>query len=133
MAKPGSDAARQISGNAEDLSRLRMSDEEAQLATEALEIARGLRCSGCGRRVKRGFHFFSISVKDKKPLMRMVACSRDDCGFAAACREGGTYVEQVEFAWLDAAGADAPPARQIVEQNERVARAATALGDGAKP
>lgn len=121
MAKPGSNGARRISGKGgADLSRLKMSDEEARRATEAIEIAQGLRCEGCGKRIVRGFHFTSIAVKEEHPILRLAACSREECGYATMCREGATYVEQREHVWLDAADADAEPALAIVERNIKV-------------
>lgn len=97
-----------------------MSDEEALSITERLEIANGLRCMGCGRRIVRGFTFVSMAVKEQTPLMKLSACSRDDCGYATIARAGATYVEQVEYVWLDPAGENAPPAAAVVEQNRRI-------------
>lgn len=120
MAKPRSNGARQLSGQAKDLARLRMTDEEAREATEMLEMSQGLRCEGCGKRIKRGFHFTSIAVKEEAPALRLAACSREECSYATACRTGATYVEQKEFVWLDEAGEDAEPALSIVRRNERL-------------
>lgn len=122
MAKPGSSAARQISGKATDLTRLALSDDYARAATEMLEISQGLRCEGCGKRIKRGFHFTSIAVKEERPALRLAACSRDECSYATVCRPGATYVEQKEFVWLDDAGEDAEPAISIVARNEKLAK-----------
>jgi hypothetical protein len=130
MAKPGSEAARALSG-ARDLSRARMSDEEVLKRGELLEILNGLRCGGCGQRIGRGFTFVSIAPREEQPLMKLSACARPDCGYAAACRPNATYVEQVEYVWLDEPGMDAAAARAIVEQNERLeAKRAAAVGDG---
>jgi len=126
MAKPGSNAAREISGKATDLTRLAMSDDDARAATEMLEISQGLRCEGCGKRIKRGFHFTSIAVKEEHPALRLAACSREECSYATACRTGATYVEQKEFVWLDEAGEDAEPALSIVKRNERLEQRQTA-------
>lgn len=124
MAKPGRDARElreQIAngGGAKDLSRLKMGDEEALAATEMLEHSLGLRCDGCGRRVGRGFVFVSIAVKEERPVMKLSACSREDCGYATLCRVGATYVEQREYVWLDPAGIDAPPSSFVVERNRK--------------
>jgi hypothetical protein len=123
MAKPGSSDAARIAAGGEDLSRLRMSDEEAREATEMMELSLGLRCNGCGKRIGRGFSFVSIAVKEKNVLMKLAACARPECEYAAACRNGGTYVEMVEYVWLDEAGMDADPCQSIVRQNEKLAKA----------
>lgn len=124
MAKPGSNAARRLAAQgARDLSRLKMTDEEVRRAGEAIEIANGMRCGGCGKRIERGFQFVSIAPTEQRPVVRLAACSREDCGYATLCRSGTvTYVEQVHFVWLDEAKADAAPALAIVEENAEIAR-----------
>jgi hypothetical protein len=130
MAKPGSDDARKIGGKAHDLARLSMSPAEVLAAGEFIEATNGLRCAGCGRRIARGFEFVSISPRDERPMMKQVACSRDDCDWATICRTGATYVRQIEIAWLDSAGADAQPAKAIVERRKQMDDKAAAKANG---
>lgn len=128
MAKPGSNASRRIVNGGVDLSMKALTDEQARDAQEAIELARGARCSGCGRRITIGFAFTSIDPRDaQRPVMQLAACTREDCGFAQEARAGATYMEMVEFAWLDGNGADAPPALVVQRRNERAA----AAGEGA--
>lgn len=134
MARPGSNDARRIANGARhaDLSLAALSDEQARDLQEEIELRNGWRCSGCGRRIKVGFQFTSVDPRDADaPMVRLSACSRDDCGFAEQCRDGATVMELVEFVWLDANGPDAPPARRIVKRNER--RAAAEAAVEAKP
>lgn len=123
MAKPGSNDARQIAGG-KDLgelkARLNMTPEEALEATEMIEVMNGLRCGGCGKRLEAGFTFVSISVRDEKPIVRQVACARKDCDWATLCRNGATYVEKVHYVWMDEQGADAPPAKIVVERRAKM-------------
>lgn len=102
-----------------DLSALKMSDEQAAEAQEMLEGELGARCKGCGRRITIGIQFTSIDPRAERPVMRLAACNREDCDFAEQCRDGATYMEMIEFAWLDPAGAGARPAPLIVKQNAR--------------
>jgi hypothetical protein len=102
-----------------DLSALAMSDEQAAEAQEMLEEQLGARCQGCGRRITMGMQFTSIDVRHEKPVQRLAACMREDCDFAEQCRDGATFVEMIEFAWADPAGADARPAPAIVKRANR--------------
>lgn len=102
-----------------DLGVLKMSDEQAAEAQEMLEEQLGARCMGCGRRITMGMQFTSVDVRHEKPVQRLTACMREDCDFAEQCRDGATFVEMVEFAWCDPAGADARPAPAIVRRNAR--------------
>lgn len=123
MAKPGSNGARMLSGR--DLSSAGLTDLQARKVQEEVELRQGMRCSGCGRRITVGFQFTSIDPRASVAIMKLSACARDDCGFAEDCREGATFMEMVEFAWLDEMAADAPAAVVIVERNEqRAAREA---------
>lgn len=114
MAKPGA-AAKAAMRGARDLSRARMSDQDVVEVQGELEMAQGLRCNGCGRRIGAGFHFTSIAPREQKVMMRMAACSREDCDFGQVCREGATYVEMVEYVWLDGVGLDAAPTKAFVK------------------
>lgn len=115
MAKPGSAAARQITGKGLDLSGAAMSDEKAAELQERLELRMGMRCRGCLRRIGIGIKFRSVDVRDaERPVISMAACNRVDCDFAEQAREGATCMEMVEFVWLDPAGIDARPAYGIV-------------------
>lgn len=116
MARPVSRAAAMRNGGAVDLSVARLTDREAQEAQEYLELRGGLRCGGCGRRLGIGFRFTSIDPRSRQPIVKLSACSRADCGFAAQCREGATLVEFVEYAWADVNGLEAP-ASTLVEAN----------------
>lgn len=118
MAKPGRQA-RQFTARARDLSRVRLTDEQIAEQQEKLEIAKLLRCGGCGMRIGRGFHFTSMALREESPILQLAACARAECDFATVCREGATYVEQVEYAWLDELGVDASPAKVIRERDER--------------
>lgn len=124
MAKPGSDDARRLAraaAGARDLSRAGMSPQESAEAQEVMEIMNGLRCGGCGRRIGAGFHFTSIAPREAQPILKLSACSRDDCDYAEKCRHGGTFIEVCEYVWIDEHGIDAPPARRIVEGNRKAA------------
>lgn len=118
MAKPGSNGARRIAqSGAADLSRAGMSEEQAARASEMAELALGMRCKGCGRRIGLGFRFTSIDPRSEHPVIQLSACARDDCNFATLCKDdGGVVVEQVEYAWLDPAGLDARPAAIIARR-----------------
>lgn len=102
-----------------DLGALAMSDEMAAEAQEMLELELGARCRGCGRRITAGIQFTSIDPRAEKPVMRLAACVREDCDFADKARDGATFMEPVEFGWLDPAGENARPAPYIVKQNKR--------------
>jgi hypothetical protein len=132
MAKAGRQAQR-FRNDKLDLSRLKMSDEQVQAKQERVELSNGLRCGGCGRRIGRGFGFTSIAVREEAPIMRLSACSRDDCDYATACRAGSTYCEELNHVWLDPEGVDAPAAKFIVERNERVTREQEAKRATEKP
>lgn len=126
MAKPGSDDARRLQRGAVDLAQRGMSDEQAAKVQEQLELGAGMRCRGCGRRIGIGFHFTSIDPREPgNEVLKLAACSREDCDFAERARDGGTCMELVEYAWLDPAGVDARPAELIVRQNERRANGAS--------
>lgn len=117
MAKPGRQAQELRRGL--DLSRARMTDEEAYEAQGMIEMAQGWRCNGCGRRILTGLHFTSIAAKSPSPVMRQAACTRDDCDYGVECRTGATMIQPVEFAWLDEHGPDAPPTRDFLKARER--------------
>lgn len=132
MAKAGSNDARRIANGhgAADLTLAGLSDAQAQEFQEAIELKNGWRCSGCGRRIGVGFQFTSVAPRDPEaPMVRLSACSRDDCGFAEKCRDGATVMELVEFVWLDENGPDAPAAAIIVKRNEKRAAAEAARAD----
>lgn len=94
---------------AHDLSTAGMSDAQAWRAQAEFELALGMRCHGCGRRISFGLRFVSIDVRDAKaPAVYRVACNRMDCDFAEQCREGADAMEMVEFAWCDELGVDGP-------------------------
>lgn len=118
MAKPGREA-RQAMANAVDLSKARMSDGEVYELQATVEMAQGLRCNGCGLRIVAGFHFTSLAPREERVAMRLAACARDDCDYATKCREGGTYVEMVEYVWLDECGPDAPASQAFVKAAEK--------------
>lgn len=126
MAKPGSRAAAALAGRAADLSRAALSDDQVADQQERFELAQGLRCNGCGRRIGAGFNFTSIAPKEKMPVLKLSACSRDDCEYGLKCREGGTYMEFVEYVWLDELGLDAPPAAAVTKRLEKEAERAEA-------
>lgn len=115
-----------MGGRAVDLAITSMSDDDAREAQELIELKRGARCSGCGRRITIGFQFVSVDPRDPdRPVMEMAACTRDDCGFAEDAKDGATWMVMVEFAWTDANGSDAPAAGAIVRRNKaREAKAA---------
>lgn len=108
MAKPGTNAARALASGAVDLGLRGMSDEQAAQVQEMIEARTGLRCMGCGRRIGLGFHFLSIDPRDPdRAIIRLAACTREECDFAEKCRGGATAFEAVEYAWCDPAGLDA--------------------------
>lgn len=128
MAKPGSaDAGRIAAGMANahgavDLGARAMTDEQAAEIGSELELATGMRCFGCGRRVAMGFRFTSIDPREpERAVMELTACNRQDCDFALHARRGAIAVEMVEYAWLDEAGVDAPAVVRIVARNEQIA------------
>lgn len=109
MAKPGSNAARRLSARGVDLQAAGMTDEELAAARVMIETKLGMRCNGCGERITVGFRFTSVAPRDTQaPVMQLVACSREECGFAEQARDGATVVEAVEFVWLDES--NPPPA-----------------------
>jgi hypothetical protein len=120
MAKPGQQAKAAMA-KAVDLSRARMSDERVLEVQGTLEMAQGLRCNGCGRRITTGFHFTSLAPREDAVAMRLAACAREDCDYAMRCREGGTYMEVVEYVWLDGLGPEAPPTKAFVEAQAKQA------------
>jgi hypothetical protein len=128
MAKPGSNGARRIAGGARavDLTIKTISDEEARRVQEMLEHKLGARCNGCGRRITMGLKFTSLDPRDTQPVITMSACNRQDCDFAETCRPGATFMEMIEFAWLDENGPDAPASVSVVKRNEELARLAAA-------
>lgn len=94
---------------AADLSRAGMSDEQAWREQAKFEMAMGMRCHGCGRRVLIGAQFVQIDVTDpERPAVHRTACTRDDCDFAEQARDGATAMKMIEYAWLDPLGPDAP-------------------------
>lgn len=111
MAKPGSNDARRVAGGGVDLSAVALSDEQAARRQEAIEVGLGVRCAGCLRRIEVGLRFTSIDPRAREPVIQLSACIRDDCDFAEKARDGATFVEPIEFAWLDPAGAGARSAQ----------------------
>jgi hypothetical protein len=110
-----------------DLAALKLTDDEAAELQEALELQRGMRCHGCGRRITIGMKFTQINVRQEPPVRQVVGCTRDDCSFIERCRDSGaTVMEMIEFAWTDEHGADAPAARSITRRNEQWAAHAAA-------
>jgi hypothetical protein len=122
MAKPGSNGARAIARGGVDLGGHRLTDDQAAHRQEKMELTAGMRCWGCGRRISIGFRFSAVSPRDGE-ITKLTACSRDDCGYAEALRDDATVMEAVEFAWLDEAGLDAPPARDVLRINDAKAAA----------
>lgn len=112
-----------------DLTARGLSDEQARQVQETIELKQGMRCSGCGRRIGIGMEFTSIDPRADQPVIKLAACSREDCEFMEECREGATVMQMVEYAWPDENGIEAPPAQVIVERNARRARV-EAGGDG---
>lgn len=114
MSRGNSDArrrrAQQISRNgAVDLATKGLSNEQAWKLQAELEMALGMRCAGCGRRVTFGTQFASLDVSEpQRPVMYRASCSRGDCDFMEQCREGATAMKMIEFAWLDEMGAEGP-------------------------
>lgn len=121
MAKPGSDAARQLTGaqankqlrqmasRALDLNTLRGVEKDAaeQMLVDAEEKL-GLRCVGCGRRITTGVRFRRLSVEvgeGGRPFVAslVVACclTNEDCVSAGVMRDGATCAEMFEVAWFD--------------------------------
>lgn len=130
MAKPGTRAARQVSRGV-DLRGKALTDKQAQTVQEGIELTRGTRCFHCGRRIGMGFRFTSIDPRDlEDPIMQLSACSRNDCEGAQLARQGATYVEPVDYAWLDENGIDAP-ACKVRRQQSANDREEVAPGAGA--
>jgi predicted metal-binding protein len=124
MARPGQKkTAAQIAGGV-DLSKSKMTDEQARDAQEQMELRSGMRCGGCGRRITMGYQFTSLAPRAvEAPVIRLSACAREDCDYAMVLRDGATVMEMVEYAWLDELGNDAPPAKAVVEAQARSAQA----------
>lgn len=124
MARQGQKkTAAQIAGGV-DLSKSKLTDEQVRQAQETMELRAGMRCGGCGRRITMGYQFTSLAPRDAAaPVIRLSACAREDCEYAMVLRDGATVMEMVEFAWLDELGADAPPAKAVVEAKARKAQA----------
>jgi hypothetical protein len=107
MAKPGSDAARDLAAMSRAAAEIRR-EIPAGIKADLLwkiEGQLGLRCGGCGRRIKVGFQFTKIDVvliadHPKADVLKLSACDRDDCDFAEEARKGADVVEMVEYAWL---------------------------------
>lgn len=123
-------AQKQHLQGARDLSKARMSDEAVRELQGTLEMSQGLRCNGCGRRITQGFHFTSLAPREEAVALRLAACAREDCDYALTCRAGGTYMEVVEYVWLDELGPDAPPTEAFVAAKERKAKAKAAGSNG---
>jgi hypothetical protein len=120
--------ARAVSGGV-DLSKQRMTDEQAQHAQEDMELQLGLRCGGCGRRVGMGFRFKSFDVRSDMPIVQLIACVRDDCDFAEQARVDADVMEMVEYAWTDENGVDAPAAQTVAEAHAAAAEREKAATD----
>lgn len=131
MAKPGSAEAARLSGlsrTATDLSKAQtVPAAVAEKVLESTERRLGLRCAGCGERIRGpGFLFTRIDavMSEGKPsgdVVRLSACSgSDDCDFAMRARDGATVMELVEYVWLDelppdGGGEQAPAAEEPAE------------------
>lgn len=111
----GTPAPRSVAGGV-DLKRAALSDAEAREVQEVLEHQLGVRCNGCGRRVTMGVKFTSLDPRRQPPVMAVVACSREECDFAERARDGATFMEMVEYAWLDASGVDAPVSAAVARR-----------------
>lgn len=120
MAKPGRQARAALRG-AKDLSRARLTDEQVYEVGAALEMARGFRCNGCGRRITSGFKFTSLAPREEVVAIQLAACSREGCDYGMRCRDDATFMELVEYVWLDGFGPEAPPSKGFLAAQERQA------------
>lgn len=111
MAKPGTDAARELTDMARGATLVGndLPDSIKAPVLAQLEGKLGFRCGGCHRRIRIGIQFTKIDVKigaDGTPqadVARLSACSSDDCDFAREAMIGATVMEMVEYQWLDEA------------------------------
>lgn len=109
MAKPGTDAARELTDMARGATIVGndIPDSIKAPILAQLEGKLGFRCGGCHRRIRIGIQFTKIDVKigvDGTPqaaVARLSACSAEDCDFAREAMEGATVMEMVEYQWLD--------------------------------
>lgn len=115
MAKPGSDAARDLSRmarQAHDLGDRKIPEEVAEALCAAEEVRTGMRCAGCGERIGVGFRFTRVEAlihpKTHEPMaasMIVGACNgAAGCDFADEARSGASAAEMVEYLWLDGLG-----------------------------
>lgn len=132
MAKPGSDAVRQIAASgAVDLSKRPVqhaSPEVAELVRRAAEGQLGMRCAGCHERITIGFQFTRIDVlvgasgRPEVDVQRLAACNgANGCDFAEEAKDGAHAMEMIEFAWLDGGENSAGAVASL--DDERAARA----------
>lgn len=138
MAKPGSDAARELAGMARRAADLGGGDvPEAlvpQLAVKA-EGQLGMRCSGCGERIGVGLKFTRIDyvMSEGKPTVDvsyLAACNgADGCNFANEARAGADVMEMIEFVWLHGD----PPVGHGLSDEEQIAKAQSAVDGVASP
>lgn len=108
-----------------------MTDADVYELQATLEMAQGLRCNGCGMRMLAGFHFTSLAPREDRVALRLAACSRAECGYATKCREGATYVEMVEYVWLDEYGPDAPASKAFEKASAQRAAKEAGASNGA--
>jgi hypothetical protein len=111
---------RQIKGRGRgvvDLTPATLTAQEAREVQEQLEHALGARCNGCGKRIGLGFKFVSVDPRHQTPVAEVYACTREDCGFAELARDGATFMEMLEFVWLDENGIDADGSMAVRRRN----------------
>lgn len=80
---------------------------ERDQAQAGAELIRGMRCGGCGRRIRIGVSIlaFVAEFAGGKPQMKprkRAACSRDDCDYAQTEAKSADVMEMIEFAWRGA-------------------------------
>jgi hypothetical protein len=102
MAKPGSpDAAR--------LTRQPVEDASPE-ARSFGEVEAGLRCAGCGERVRKGWEFTVVRVlrdptdlsgKRVTGIKTVIACGREECDYAFRAGKEATAMRQVAYMFLD--------------------------------
>lgn len=129
MAKPGQQAKAAMAG-ARDLSRARLTDEQVYELGATLELSQGLRCNGCGRRIVTGFHFTSLAPREEAIAIKLAACSRKDCDYALDCRPEATFMEVVEYVWLDGFGSEAPAPQSFVRAQAKAEAAGRPAANG---
>lgn len=113
---PGPGGSRTPAGGKVIHLKKELAGKERAEAEKTAEVAAGIRCGGCGVRVRHGFEFVFVDVgridgRAYANYHNLVACGGiDGCDFAAVCGENAVAMREVRHTFLDT-----PEMRQLLK------------------